>query len=172
MSFPQTVKARLGKEIHDKGCELFYKTSSLNDALVAVTAGKANDKITAMHDVTEGGVFGALYEITVASGNGAIIYNEKLPIGEVQHQVCDLFSIDPRYCIGAGSMIITAKKEFAPNIIEALMKEHIECTAVGEMVEKDEGIHLVTDKGAEPLEYTGVDPYWNAFFYAIKNGWK
>jgi hydrogenase maturation factor len=172
MSFPQTVKARLGKEIYDQGCELFYETSSLNDALVAVAAGKANDKITAMHDVTEGGVLGALYEMAVASGNGAVIYNEKLPIGEVQRQVCDLFSIDPRYCIGAGSMIITAKREYASSIMEALKKEHIECTAVGEMVEKDEGIHLVTDKGAEPLEYMGVDPYWNAFFYAMKNGWK
>lgn len=172
MSFPQTVKARLGKEIYEQGCELFYKTSSLNDALVAVAACKANEEITAMHDVTEGGVLGALYEIAVASGNGAIIYNEKLPIGEVQRQVCNLFSIDPRYCIGAGSMIIIAKKEYAPKVIEAMHKEHMECNVVGEMVEKDEGIHIVTDKGTEPLEYMGVDPYWNAFFYAMKNGWK
>src|SRR5690606_5825638 len=105
-SFPETVKNKLGQDVYHKGCELFYKTSSVNDALTAVNKEVKNSGVIAMHDVTEGGVLGAIYELAVASGNGARIYNNFLPIGEAQKAICDLFSIDPRYSIGAGSMII------------------------------------------------------------------
>ncbi|MDX1628664.1 MAG: AIR synthase related protein, partial [Fulvivirga sp.] len=34
-SFPETVRSRLGEAIYKQGCDNFYKTSSLKDALVA-----------------------------------------------------------------------------------------------------------------------------------------
>src|SRR3546814_10890616 len=137
MSFPETIKNKLGKEIYDDGCGLFYKTSSVNDALVAVGSDINNSGITAMHDVTEGGVLGAIYELAIASQNGACIYNDCLPMGEAQKQICDLFSIDPRYCIGAGSMIIAVKKGFEKNVINRLKQQSIDCAIVGELTEKE-----------------------------------
>ncbi len=67
MSFPETVKNKAGKDVYEKACELFWQTSSLQDVLTAVgTADKLNE-VTAMHDVTEGGLLGAVYELAVAS---------------------------------------------------------------------------------------------------------
>lgn len=170
MCFPETIKNRLGKEVYDEGCKLFYKTTSLKDALTATS--NHNNQISAMHDVTEGGVLGAIYEMAMASDNGAIIYNDTLPIGNIQKEVCNLFSIDPRYCIGAGSMIITCEKGTEKNVMERLEKEDIECTAVGEIVSKEKGIKVIENDEARNLIYLKEDPYWAAFFNACKLGWK
>lgn len=170
MSFPETVKNKVGKEFHYSASASFYDTSSLKDALAAVQI--KNSGVTAMHDVTEGGVLGAIYELAIASGNGAEIFNEKLPIGEVQSAVCKIFSLDPRYCIGAGSMIITCTKEKTSEIISRLEANHIRCTEVGVITEKSDGIKLIENEQANDLIYFEEDPYWKAFFNAYKNGWK
>jgi hydrogenase expression/formation protein HypE len=170
MSFPETVKNKIGKEFYYSASASFYETSSLKDALTAVQI--ENSGVTAMHDVTEGGVLGAIYELAIASGNGAEIFNEKLPVGEVQNAVCYLFSLDPRYCVGAGSMIITCKKEKVSEIISRLELNHIPCTEVGTITEKSNGIKLIENEKESDLIYFEEDPYWKAFFNAYKNGWK
>ena len=172
MSFPGTVTNKLGAELYQKACESFYDTSSLQDALTAAGENKEHDDVTAMHDVTEGGVLGAIYELATASGNGAIIYNEKLPVGYLQQKVCQLFSLDPRYCIGAGSMIITCKKEATATVVNRLGQANIPCVEVGELVEKNRGVKLIEKGIAKDLLYVEEDPYWAAFFRAFNSGWK
>ncbi len=173
MSFPKTVQEKLGKEMYAEGCALFYRTSSLTEGL---TAGKLNasvPSVTAMHDVTEGGMLGAIYEMAVASGNGAKIYDQQLPVGEVQQEICKLFDIDPRYSIGAGSMIMTVKKGQETKLISELENQHIECCVIGEMTDPVTGIDIIDEEGiATPIMYQRTDPYWNAFFTAVKNKWK
>jgi len=173
MSFPQTVKSKLGNEIFNDACKLFYKTSSLQEALIAAQFNQNNNVVSAMHDVTEGGVLGAVYEMAVASDNGVFIDNSKIPVGITQQKICRLFSLDPRYCIGAGAMLITVKKEFEKNVIQALTEKNIDCTVIGEMVDPDKGMNMVDTNGEmQPLTYQQKDPYWNAFFNALKNNWK
>lgn len=172
MSFPETVKNKAGIEIYQKACDSFYHTSSLQDALIAVGENNHHREITAMHDVTEGGVLGAIYELTVASGNGAIVYHDKLPVADVQAAVCKIFDIDPRYCIGAGSMIITCNKENVDAVIERLAKSNIPCTRVGELCDRENGITLMERDKKSDLKYLEEDPYWSAFFKALKGGLK
>lgn len=172
MSFPKTTINKLGTHIYEEASRMFYRTSSLKDGLIAAGRERKHKEVTAMHDVTEGGVLGAIYELVTASGNGAVIQNDQLPIDPVQGEICQLFSMDPRYCIGAGSMIITCEQGKEQQVIDRLQKEHIPCTAVGELVEKERGINL-RDSGMElPLNYVAEDPHWGAFFAALEKGWK
>ncbi|WP_158825186.1 AIR synthase family protein [Mucilaginibacter lacusdianchii] len=170
MSFPETVKNKLGKEVYDRGCALFYQTSSLQDGLTAVTT--RHQAVTAMHDVTEGGVLGAIYEMAIASGNGVRVYNDALPQSEVQQQICNLFGIDARYCIGAGAMVIAVKKEYAQDVITQLNRQNIQATAVGEFTHQTQGYKLVVNDLETDMPYYSKDPYWAAFFNAYQNGWK
>ncbi|MBW4889380.1 AIR synthase family protein [Mucilaginibacter sp. HMF5004] len=172
MSFPETVSNKLGKEVYEKGCELFYQTSSLYDALIAAGAKEKHYQITAMHDVTEGGVLGAVYEMAIASGNGLRIDNEAIPVTETGRQICDLFGIDPRYCIGAGSMVIAAKKQHAGAVVKRLKDNHINATIIGEFTGKQQGYKLVENGKEADLPYYPEDAYWSAFFEAYKKGWK
>ncbi|AFR36121.1 AIR synthase family protein [Riemerella anatipestifer] len=172
MSFPKVVIDKVGNEIYKLACESFYKTSSLQDALVAVSHNLDFQEVTAMHDVTEGGVLGAIYELTKASDNGAVIYYDQLPLAEVQKEICNLFDIDPRNCIGAGSMIITCKKEFVANVVSRLEARGIPCVPVGELCGKEYGMKLIKNDEVTEFEYLEKDPYWEAFFKALKRGWK
>ncbi len=172
MSFPATVKNRVGAEVYQQACESFYLTSSLPDALMAVGQNEDRNGVTAMHDVTEGGVLGAIYELCVASGNGAVIYNDRLPVAEAQASICRVFDLNPRYCIGAGAMIICCKKEASGDVITRLASHNIPCVAVGELCEKQKGLMLIAHDKSTSLEYAKTDPYWAAFYNALKRGWK
>lgn len=171
MSFPKTVKNKAGAEVHQLACRSFYRTTVLQDALVAV-GGRAEDgRVSAMHDVTEGGVLGAIYELAVASGHGALVHSNKLPIHPVQQQICSIFGLDPRYCVGAGAMIIACDGTAVQPIISRLETAGIPCTEVGQLTEPAHGIKLVEDGQVHDLPYHDEDPYWAAFFDAYQKGW-
>jgi len=172
MSFPETIKNKLGKHTYELGCEMFKQTSSLKDGLTAAGTEHKFQEIHAMHDVTEGGVLGAIYEMVKASGKGALIYDEALPVIPWQKEVCELFELDYREIIGAGAMIISCEKGKEEQVISRLKAEDIHCTAVGEIKEAKEGIQIAKADKSKDLIYKAEDPYWKAFFMAIKSGWK
>jgi hydrogenase maturation factor len=172
MSFPETVKAKAGNEIYQTGCEAFYQTSSLKDGLVAALASEHCKEVTAMHDVTEGGVLGAIYEMAAASNCGVTVYNETLPIGEAQASICNLFDVDPRYVVGAGSIVIAAEDSTKENVLKRLHDNNIPATIVGYFTEKEKGKQLITDGEEINLTHPGIDAYWNAFYNAFNQGWK
>jgi len=168
MSFPKTVQNKLGKEVYEQCCALFHQTSSLPDALTAAATGM----VTAMHDVTEGGVLGAIYEMSLASGLGVRVFTEDLPVGNAQQQVTSLFGIDERFCIGTGSMVMAVKPGGEKQVLSALAEKQIKATVIGEFTEKAQGPQLITNGREEAMPYYEKDPYWAAFFGALKKGWK
>lgn len=172
LSFPETVRDKCGHEVQQKAAELFYSTSAFETGLAAAALNKEEKIVTAMHDVTEGGICGAIYELAVASGCGVEIGQAKLPTGDVQQQVCNVFDIDPHYCVGAGSMIVTAKKDKEHLVIEALKRQGIKATAVGTLTDKATVKNIRTEKGIAMLTRPGTDPYWAAFYDAMAKGLK
>ena len=170
-SFPETVKRKAGMEHYHHACESFYDISVLKDALT-IMEGKTENGVTAMHDVTEGGVLSAIYEMAIASGNGAKIYFDKLPISETQLRVCEVFSLDPSYCIGAGALVITCKKKAVPQIIKRLGQKKYPLCRSGGNNKNSNGIKLIKENRESDLIYGEKDPYWEAFFTASRSGWK
>ncbi len=51
--------------------------------------------VSAMHDVTEGGVLGAVWEMCEASGLGCIIEEKALPVEEVTQKICSFLILIP-----------------------------------------------------------------------------
>lgn len=172
MRFPQTVRNQAGQENYLAACASFHQTSSLPEALIAVEATKHPGTISAMHDVTEGGVLGAIYELATAAKKGVRIYNENLPKGPVQESVFDIFSLDSRHCIGAGSMIICCAPDGLANVQTQLRQKGIEAAMVGLLTPPDQGIMLVEKGQKKPITLPASDPYWTAYFTAIQSGLK
>lgn len=172
LSFPKTVKQQLGTEIAQKASDLFYQTSVLKEAEVV---RKLNDKqrvVNAMHDVTEGGVLGAVLEMSVASGLGVEVNDEKIPRTDVETAVCKMFGLDSRYCIGAGSMILSVNPAHATAVVSVLVEHGLPATVIGKFVTPSEGRTIIEDGQRKPLPYFETDPYWAAFFEAYNKGWK
>lgn len=173
LSFPQTVRDQCGAAVQQEAAGLFYQTSALATGLAAARLNSGQDRaVRAMHDVTEGGVLGAIYEMALASGCGVVVDEDRLPAGEVQRQVCGVFGIDPHYCIGAGAMIMAVREEAAGRLVETLGGEGIKATAVGHFTAREEGLRLLGPAGEKELRHPGADPYWNAFFTALAAGLK
>lgn len=171
MSFPETVKNKLGQDIYETACDNFYRTSSLTDALKATEVLENRTELKAMHDVTEGGVLGAIAEMAEASGCGFTVESLKILVGEAPRRVAKLFGIDHRYCVGAGSMIMAVKPGKEHELIRYLEAQSIPASVVGKLSEKEEGFKLIENGEENDFSFDGNDPYWAAFFKAMEAGW-
>lgn len=171
LSFPDTVRKNCGQDILQEGTNLFFRTSAVEAGIIAGEINKHSKGITAMHDVTEGGVIGALQELALASGCSIIIDQEKIPVGRAQEKVSELFEINPRHCVGAGSMLITANKDIAPLLINRLESNKIKSTIIGRVA--DHNSHeLIISETKQAINQSIIDPYWDAFYSAYNKGWK
>lgn len=172
MSFPETIRQKLGTETAQNAAELFYQTSVLKEASIINQLNKEANIVNAMHDVTEGGVLGAAFEMAIASGLGLAIQTDRLNISSTVSSVCEVFSLNPHFCIGAGSMIISINRQYEELVISTLRENAIEANVIGNFTEASAG-HRMIEKGEEkPMPYYETDPYWAAFFEALKRGWK
>ena len=171
-SFPQTFMRALGGELHKQACDNFYETSAVEAGVTAGCFHRQTGSVTAMHDVTEGGVLGAVFELAHASECGVTVKVQDIPVGVAQQRVCQVVGIDPYYSVGAGAMLITVKPEAADGLTDRLTEAGIKATPIGTITGLSEGRHIIRDEKKYPLEHPGVDPYWNAFFDALNKGWK
>lgn len=60
----------------------------------------------AMHDITEGGVLGAIWELAYSANKGCIIDTDAIPVHDVTRKLCKAFNIDPLKLISSGSLLI------------------------------------------------------------------
>ena len=79
--------------------------SVLPDSRIAVEHG-----VSAMHDVTEGGIYGALWEVAEASGIGLEIDLKAIPIRQETVEICEYFELNPYYLISSGCMLMAADR--------------------------------------------------------------
>jgi len=80
------------------------------DSISVVKEGRiaGRFRVNSMHDITEGGVLGALWEVAQASDLGFKVHNDKMPISDITCKICEKLNIDPLKFISSGSMLITA----------------------------------------------------------------
>lgn len=62
--------------------------------------------ISAMHDITEGGIFGALWEMASGADLGLEVDLKKIPIRQETVEICEFFGVNPYQIMSSGSMLI------------------------------------------------------------------
>ncbi|MCX6693553.1 MAG: AIR synthase family protein [Methanomicrobiales archaeon] len=143
---------------------LASQMSVVSDALTAMEAGG----VTAMHDATEGGVKGGLYEIAEASCVGMEIDESLFIYPEEVRMVCEYFALDPVAAIAEGSLLITARAGSADRIIFALKNAGIPASVIGRVTDDPKSRWMTRSDGRrEQLEMPVQDPFWPVFFESI-----
>jgi hydrogenase expression/formation protein HypE len=129
------------------------------EQISVVAEGVAVGKVgfSAMHDITEGGVLGAVWEVCHLHGVGAEVLRENLPVDSVTEKICEHLGINPFRLISSGSMLIFATPENAREIEDALAFANIEVTDIGVVLPKDAGTALVTNGQKKLIEPPGPD---------------
>ncbi len=113
------------------------ETSVVREGVIAGGAGAGP-----MHDVTEGGIAGALWEIMRKGDVGADVDFEKVPVRNVTAKICDHYGLDPYRLISSGCMLIIARPGIMDGLEKAFSEGGIDYTVIGRIVEKDKGVHI------------------------------
>jgi hydrogenase expression/formation protein HypE len=166
--FPYIIEKEFGVEFSRRAQQVFYKMSVVEDALTAVGIGVRQSGVTAMHDATECGVWGGLYELAQAAGLGVRIEKDRIIVEESVAGVCQLFDIDPYTSISEGTLIIACKEHKAQDVVRALSSKDIKSSVVGELTKPGKGMVLVEKGEEKKLEHPIVDPFWRAFYGALE----
>lgn len=95
-------------------------------------------EISAMHDITEGGVFGALWEMGSGSGVGLDIDLKKIPIRQETVEVCEALGLNPYILMSSGSMMIAAWD--GHGLVRKLEQEGISAAVVGKATKGNDRI--------------------------------
>lgn len=112
-----------------KGFDAFL--SVLPEARIAVKNGAV-----AMHDITEGGVFGALWELAQSAGVGIEVDLKKIPIRQGTVEVCEFFDLNPYCLISSGAMLIVAENGY--DCAKAIEEAGIPAVVIGKTTDNND----------------------------------
>ncbi len=163
VTFPDKVAKRYDEQTAKEAEEIFWQMSVVEDALTAVEAGVRDDGITAMHDATECGVWGGLVEMAQAADMGMLVEKEKIIVQDTVQKVCDLFDIDPYSSISEGTLILSCRPHKVQEVMSRLDDKGIPASIVGELVDKERGLHYFENGRQIELTHPKVDPFWAAY---------
>jgi len=166
--FPQLTEKEFGHDFSQRAQRVFYQMSVVEDAMTAVSVGVREKGVTAMHDATECGVWGGLYELAQAAGLGVKVEKERIVVEDCVEEICSYFGIDPYASISEGTLIIACREHKAREVVEALSKKGIKSSIVGELTEPGNGMILVSEGTDGKLQHPIVDPFWKAFYNALE----
>lgn len=100
--------------------------------------------VSSMHDVTEGGIFGALWEIGAASGVGLEVNLQKIQLKQETVEICEFFDLNPYMLISSGCMLIVSDN--ANLLVDRLMEEGIAASVIGRITEGNDRIVINGDE--------------------------
>lgn len=152
--FADLLREDLPEETVTDALDRFSDMSPVRDALTAAAAGP----VTAMHDATECGVFGGLYELARAGGVHLDIETDPVPIGPGVEEACEFFDIDPWVSISEGTLLLTVAPDGVEDVLGALESEDIPVAEVGVV---SEGSGVAVD--GESIDHPERDPFWATF---------
>ena len=94
------------------------------EAALAVKSG-----VSAMHDISSGGIYGALYELSEAAGVGLEIDLRAIPIKQETVEICEYLGLNPYYLKSGGSMLMVC--DHGQELVRLLEKEGIYAAVIG-----------------------------------------
>jgi Hydrogenase maturation factor len=157
---------RYPSELVEKAKALCKEMTVVKDALVAAEVG-----VHAMHDATEGGVVGGLFELASASDVGMEIDESLFIYPDEVKMVCNAFNIDPVAAIAEGTLLIAADHANSAEILAKLKDAGINASIIGKVTANPKIRTMKRlDGHIDLLEIPKQDPFWPVFFEGLAQG--
>lgn len=132
------------------------------DQMSVIPEGRIGKKLDvhSMHDITEGGILGGVYEVVKASGVGCELFASAFPFYDVTLKLTQALGLDEQKLISSGSMLFGTNEPDA--LIKELEKNDIPATIIGKITE-DSNLWLVDGDKKVPLEAVAKDEIYRIF---------
>lgn len=124
----------------------YMKCTSLVPELVVMEAAVAENPgcIYAAHDVSNGGLFGALWQLLSACNCGAEIPVETIPVKQEIIEVSEYYDINPYMMNGQGSLLIVT--ENGADLVERMEEAGIVASVIGTTTESKDRKIIIGDE--------------------------
>lgn len=129
--FPEQIA--LDDETLERAQACLEQTGAVRDAMaVAATGG-----VTAMHDATEGGLFGAFHEMANSAGVELRIDTDSIPIDQSVREAADELEMDPWRATSAGTLLVAVDAGHADAVLDTLEARGTPAGIAGQVREGD-----------------------------------
>lgn len=122
----------------EEAARMLDQVSVVKEGVIAGKIGTAG-----MHDITEGGILGAVWEMCDIAKTGAEVWIDQVPVAEVTKKICGRFDIDYLRLISSGSMMIMVHPDVREQMESELRKAGIAVACIGRIREREAGICMV-----------------------------
>ena len=130
--------------------EKFEKYLSIaSEAAVAAKSGAR-----AMHDVSGGGIYAALWEIAEGAGTGLEVDLKKIPVKQETIEIAEFFELNPYQMLSGGSLLIAV--ENGKEMVRCLQNAEIPAVVIGKLTEGKDRI-LINEEETRYLEMPQAD---------------
>ncbi|MEM2611024.1 MAG: AIR synthase family protein [Thermoproteota archaeon] len=138
-----------------RASRLVKSISVVKQALIAA------DYVSAMHDPTEGGVLGGIYEMCEASNTGCLVDLSSIPVRSETKIICEKLGLDPLKLISSGTLLATVGRDKTVKLVEKLRAKGFKATVIGKMTKGVKKICLFEGREME-IEEPPQDELWRA----------
>lgn len=151
----EELAERFTKPFLDQAKAFYNYIPIWSEAAVAVKSGAG-----AMHDVSEGGIYGALWDMAERAGVGLEIDLQRIPIRQETVEICEFFDLNPYKLLGGGCALIAAKD--GESLVQAMERANIPAVVIGRTTDSNDRI-LFRGEDRRFLETTQTDELRRVF---------
>ncbi|MFQ5741594.1 MAG: HAD-IA family hydrolase [Acidobacteriota bacterium] len=108
--------------------------------------------VTAMHDVTEGGLSTALRELSVAGRHRVRVFVDRIPILPETARICGWLQIDPLGLIASGSLLIACRPDGWQALARRIRRKGVRVRRIGEVLGRGKGVEAL-DQGRKRVKW-------------------
>ncbi|HEX68494.1 MAG TPA: hydrogenase expression/formation protein HypE [bacterium] len=114
---------------------------------------QAGIHVRCMRDLTRGGLGTILKEISLASGLGMEVYEEKIKLKSSVEYACEVLGLDPLYLANEGKMVVFVPQKEEKEALEIIRSHPFgkEAEVIGKVVNKHREVILFTRSGGKRL---------------------
>lgn len=134
------LAGRLEAALLERARNLLFRPgiSVVADALAACAAAPVHG----MHDPTEGGLIGGLYELAAAAAAGLAVDSSRILVLPETAAICSLLDLDPLRLIASGALLIAVAPEDERRVVETLAARGTPVAAIATVMPPAYGLRL------------------------------
>lgn len=149
------VTKKFGKRFAQR-CRKYIYNPGISVLPLAQTAAKTG-LVTGMHDPTEGGLLGGIWELAFLRKLGAEINADRITIFPDAQKLCSYFQLDPLRLIASGSLICTTRPANSTKVIAALNRKKIPAAVIGRFIKNHRSFTLTRNGKTTAISLPIID---------------
>jgi hydrogenase expression/formation protein HypE len=161
--YKERLENRLSLKILEKLLSRVDQITVVEDALSAFRTGGVH----AMHDATEGGVLGGLWEMHAASGLHLKAELDNVPVPEDIRDLSNVLGFDPWAAISEGTLLAAVQPNRVSDVRKVWSEIGIESAELGRFDASLKSNVLIRNGKELPLAEPDIDPFWELFFAGL-----